>query len=95
MLAQDGLVVYVPKNTKVEKTIQVINIMRSDVDLMLNRRVLIVVEPGAEVKMLFCDHTANDRNYLATQVIEAYVGENASLDLYCMERNQLQQQTCK
>ena len=59
--------------------------MRSDVDLMLNRRVLIVVEPGAEVKMLFCDHTANDRHYLATQVIEAYVGENASLDLYCME----------
>ena len=52
---------------------------------MLNRRVLIVVEPGAEVKLLFCDHTANDRNYLATQVIEAYVGENASLDLYCME----------
>lgn len=85
MLAQDGLVVYVPKNTKVEKTIQVINIMRSDVDLMLNRRVLIVVEPGAEAKMLFCDHTANDRHYLATQVIEAYVGENASLDLYCME----------
>lgn len=85
MLAQDGLVVYVPKNVKVEKTIQIINVMSSDVDLMLNRRVLIVVEQGAEVKMLFCDHTANDKNFLATQVIEAYVGENASLDLYCME----------
>ncbi len=85
MLAQDGLYVYVPKNVKVDRAIQVINILRSDVDLMVNRRVLIVLEEGAEIKMLFCDHAADDRNFLATQVIEAYVGENASLDLYCME----------
>ena len=85
MLAQDGLYVYVPKNVKVDRAIQVINILRSDVDLMVNRRVLIVLEEGAEIKMLFCDHAADDRNFLTTQVIEAYVGENASLDLYCME----------
>ena len=85
MLAQDGLYVYVPKNVKADRAIQVINILRSDVDLMVNRRVLIVLEEGAELKMLFCDHAADDRNFLATQVIEAYVGENASLDLYCLE----------
>ena len=85
MLAQDGLFVYVPKNVKVERAIQVINILRSDVDLMVNRRVLIVLEEGAEIKMLFCDHAADDKKFLTTQVIEAYVGENASLDLYCLE----------
>ena len=85
MLAQDGLYVFVPKNVKVDRAIQVINILRSDVDLMVNRRVLIVLEAGAELKMLFCDHAADDRNFLATQVIEAYVSENASLDLYCLE----------
>jgi len=85
MLAQDGLLVYVPKGVKAEKAIQVINILRSDVDLMANRRVLIVLEEGAEAKLLFCDHTADDRRFLTTQVIEAYVGEGASLDLYCME----------
>ena len=85
MLAQDGLYVYVPKNVKVDRAIQVINILRSDVDLMVNRRVLIVLEEGAELKMLFCDHAADDKNFLATQVIEAFVGENASLDLYCLE----------
>ena len=85
MLAQDGLYVYVPKGVKVGRTIQVINILRSDVDLMVNRRVLIVLEEGAEIKMLFCDHAADDRHFLATQVIEAFVGENASLDLYCLE----------
>ncbi|MBR6605724.1 MAG: Fe-S cluster assembly protein SufD [Prevotella sp.] len=85
MLAQEGLFVYVPKNVKVDRAIQIINILRSDVDMMVNRRVLIVVEEGAEVKLLFCDHSADDCNFLATQVIEAYVGDNAALDLYCLE----------
>ena len=93
MLAQDGMLVYVPKNVKVDRAIQVINILKAlpqnaqrvVTDLMVNRRVLIVLEEGAEIKMLFCDHAADDRNFLATQVIEAYVGENASLDLYCLE----------
>ena len=93
MLAQDGMLVYVPKNVKVDRAIQVINILKATPsnaqkvvsDLMVNRRVLIVLEEGAELKMLFCDHAADDRNFLATQVIEAYVGDNASLDLYCLE----------
>ena len=93
MLAQDGMLVYVPKNVKVDRAIQVINILKATPssaqkvvsDLMVNRRVLIILEAGAELKMLFCDHAADDRNFLATQVIEAYVGDNASLDLYCLE----------
>ena len=85
MLAQDGLLVYVPRGVKVDRAVQVINILRSDVDLMANRRVLVVVEPGAEVKLLFCDHAADDRRFLTTQVIEVYVGDNAALDLYCLE----------
>lgn len=85
MLAQDGLVVYVPEGVRVERAVQVINILRSDVDLMVNRRVLIIVEPRAEIKLLFCDHAADDRRFLTTQVVEAYVGEGAALDLYCLE----------
>ncbi len=85
MLAQDGLYVYVPKGVVLDRAIQIINILRSDVDLMVNRRVLIIVEEGAEAKFLFCDHAADDRKFLATQVIEVYVGKNAKLDLYCLE----------
>ena len=93
MLAQDGMLVYVPRNVKVERAIQVINILKATPgnaqrvvpDLMVNRRVLIILEEGAELKMLFCDHAADDKGFLATQVIEAYVGDNASLDLYCLE----------
>ena len=89
MLAQDGLFVYVPKDVKADRTIQVINILRSDVNLMLNRRILIVIEDGAELPMLFCDDSADDRKFLATQVIEAYVGNNAKLELNCLEETHL------
>ena len=108
MLAQDGLAVYVPKGVKVEKTVQVINILslpltpskkRGDSQesqtslplggagggLMLNRRVLVIVEDGASVRLLFCDHAADDRDFLTTQVVEAFVGNEASLELYCLE----------
>lgn len=100
MLAQDGLLVYVPRGVKVERTVQVINMLKSPFGsnysspsqgesgggaFMVNRRVLIVLEEGAELKMLFCDHAADDRDFLTTQVIEAYVGEGAQLELYCLE----------
>lgn len=85
MLAQDGLFVYVPKGVEVERTIQMVNLLRADVDLMANRRILVVLEEGAKARLLFCDHTADDRNFLVTQVIEAFVGERASLELYELE----------
>lgn len=89
MLAQDGLFVYVPKSVRVERPVQVINILRSDVDLMVNRRVLIVLEENAELKLLFCDHAADDKRFLTTQVIEAFVSDNASLDMYCLEETHM------
>jgi len=85
MLAQDGLLVYVPKGVVVDKAIQVINILRSDVDLMVNRRVLIVAEEDAEVTLLFCDHAADDRQFLTTQVIEVWAKDRARVNLYCLE----------
>lgn len=85
MLAQDGLFIHVSKNVRVDRAIQVVNILRSDVDLMVNRRVLIVMDEGAEAKLLFCDDSADDCRFLGTQVIEVYAGDNSSLDMYCLE----------
>jgi Fe-S cluster assembly protein SufD len=85
MLAQDGLLIHVAANVKADKAIQVINILRSDVALMANRRVLIVVDEGAEATLLFCDHAADDLPFLTTQVVEVFMGERSSLQLYCLE----------
>lgn len=85
MLVQDGLFVYVPQGVTLDRPLQVVNILRSDVDLMVNRRVLVVLEEGAQAKLLFCDHAADDRDFLTTQVCEVFVGENAHLELYELE----------
>lgn len=83
--AQDGVMLYVPKNVIVERPIQLVNILRADVDTMVNRRVLIVIEDGAQARLLVCDHAMDSVNFLATQVVEVFVGENAVFDLYELE----------
>ncbi|KAA6343535.1 FeS cluster assembly protein SufD [termite gut metagenome] len=83
--AQDGVLLYVPKNTTVEKPVQLINVLRADVDFMVNRRVLIVLEEGAKARLLVCDHAMDNVNFLSTQVVEVFVGKNAVLDLYELE----------
>ena len=85
MFAQDGVLMYVPRNVVMEKPIQLVNILRADVDFMVNRRVLIVLEEGAQAKLLVCDHAMDHVNFLSTQVAEVFVGENAVLDLYELE----------
>lgn len=83
--AQDGVFLYVPKRVVVGKPIQLVNILRADVNFMVNRRVLVVLEEGAQARLLACDHAMDNVNFLATQVIEVFVGENAVFDLYELE----------
>ena len=93
MLAQDGLLVYVPRSVVVDRAIQVINVLKSPFEngenssapFMVNRRVLVVAEEGSEVTLLFCDHTADDSHFLTTQVTEVVAMPGATVNLYCLE----------
>ena len=83
--AQDGVILYVPKNVVVDKPIQLVNILRADVDFMVNRRVLVILEEGAQARLLICDHAMDQVNFLSTQVIEVFAGANSVFDLYELE----------
>ena len=85
MFAQDGVLMYVPKGMVLPRTVQLVNILRADVDFMVNRRVLIILEEGAQAKLLVCDHAMDEVNFLSTQVIEVFAGENSVFDLYELE----------
>ena len=87
MLAQDGFVVYVPEGVVVERPIQLVNVFRNDVDTMANRRVLVIMEPRAQAKLLVCDHSIDNVRFLATQVIEIFAGEGARFDYYDLEES--------
>ena len=87
LLAQDGFVVYVPEGIVVERPIQLVNIFRSDVDMMANRRILVIMEPRSEARLLVCDHSIDDVKFLATQVVEIFAGEDALFDYYDLEES--------
>jgi Fe-S cluster assembly protein SufD len=83
--AQDGFFMYVPKNVVLDKPVQLINIMRSDVDFMANSHNLIILEEGSHAQLLVCDHTMDDVHFLANRVTEVFVGENAKYEHYKLE----------
>lgn len=88
LLAQDGLLVYVPKNTTLEKPLQLVNILNATIPVMTNRRILVVLEENAHAKLLLCDHTQNQElDFLNSQVIEIFAGRNSSFDLYDLEES--------
>lgn len=88
-LAQDGFCLYVPQRTILEKPLQLINILRGESDFMVNRRLLVILEEGAQAKLLVCDHTMDNAKFLASQVTEIYAGENSVFDFYDMEESTL------
>lgn len=85
MFAQDGVCMYVPKGTVIDKPIQLVNILRADTNTMVNRRILIILEEGAQAKLLICDHAMDEVNFLSTQVIEVFAHDNTVFDLYELE----------
>ncbi|MDR1980426.1 MAG: Fe-S cluster assembly protein SufD, partial [Tannerellaceae bacterium] len=87
LLAQDGFVLYVPAGVVMKRPVQLVNIFRSDVDTMANRRIMVIMEPRSEAKLLVCDHSIDDVKFLATEVVEIYAGEGACFDYYDLEES--------
>ncbi|MCL1937109.1 MAG: Fe-S cluster assembly protein SufD [Candidatus Azobacteroides sp.] len=88
LFVQDGFVLYIPENVVLEKAVQLTNISRGNVDSLINRRVLVILERGAQAKLLVCDHTSEDKAMsAATQVTEIYAGENTSFDYSELEES--------
>lgn len=85
MLAQDGLLIYIPKDVKIKNPIQIVNITDSKTPIMNIRRIIVVADKGAEGSILLCDHAESKEKSITSQVVEVYVEENAHLDIYSIE----------
>lgn len=83
--AQDGVILYIPRNTEISETIQIVSLLQTKVEMMSNRRLLIILEEGAKASLLVCDHSSTTQKSLSTQVTEVFIGAGASLDIYEME----------
>ena len=88
LLVQDGLFIYVPDGVVAERPIQLVNIFNAALDMMVQRRLLIVVGKNASIKLLACDHTQSpDFRYLNNQVIEIVAMQGSTIDFYDMEES--------
>ena len=88
LLAQDGLLVYVPDGVSASKPIQLLNILSAAHPTMVVRRLLVVAGENAHVRLLACDHTqGSGTQVLNLQVIEVVAGRNATVDFYDLEES--------
>ena len=88
LLVQDGLFIYVPDGVVPERPIQLVNIFNAALDMMVQRRLLIVVGKNAALKLLACDHTQSpDYRYLNNQVVEIVAMQGSTVDYYDMEES--------
>lgn len=90
LFAQDGLYLRVKRGVRLERPLQMVNILSSAMPLMAVRRVLVIVDDCAEAKLLVCDHSQRDDvNLMALETVEIFVGENARFDYYNIEESTL------
>ena len=83
--AQDGLFIYIPDNTRLTKPLQLINILRSEDDLYVTQRNMIIAGKNTEAKIMFCDHTLLPQNFIINNVTEFEIGEDAVIDIYSIQ----------
>lgn len=80
--AQDGFVLFVPKNVQIERPIQLINMMHADFDLLATSRNLIILEENASAKVIICNHSESGHKFLANRVTEVSLAENSNYSHY-------------
>ncbi len=84
-MVQDGFVLYVPAGVQIDKPLQLIQMFQGDIDIMANRRLLVVLEEGASANLIVCDHAITSARYFSNQVSEIFLGKGSHLEYYEME----------
>ncbi len=79
--SQDGVFLYVPEGKVLPKPIQIIHLLLSDKNQMVQHRNLFVLEKNASAQVIICDHTLSPHMFLTNSVTEAFVDDNGDLDL--------------
>ncbi len=84
-LFTDGYVVHVPKNAILEKPLQIINILLSEENLMVQQRNLIVMDENSSANIVVCDHSLSAKDFLTNSITEVFLADGARLDLNSLQ----------
>ncbi|MCI9284310.1 MAG: Fe-S cluster assembly protein SufD [Muribaculaceae bacterium] len=88
LLMQDGVFIHVARGCRPDKALQLVNIFSSPVPMAAFRRLLVVLEEDAELRLLVCDHTQDKVNsYLGCQIGEVIVADGARFEMCAIEES--------
>ncbi len=83
--ARDGVFIYVPDNTVVSETIQMVNLISSVDSVFLQTRNLVIVGRNSSLQLVQCDDSVDDQVGFINSVTEVVMAENARLDHYKLQ----------
>ncbi len=85
MFSQDGVFIHIPDHVHISKPLQIINILRSEDDLYVTQRNLIIAGKNSQVKLMICDHTLMPQQFINNNLTEIQLGQDAVADIYSIQ----------
>ena len=82
---QDGVFVYVPKSAELDKPLHIVSLLRSDDDILIQPRNLLVFEENSRATLLETSHILGDVRYFTNGVEEIFVAQSANVDYYKLQ----------
>lgn len=88
--ANDGVVIHVPENTVLDKPVMTLNLAGSgEINVLSQPRTLIVAEKYSKLDLVELFHSISDNETLTNSVSEIIVGENAHVEVYKIQNENL------
>jgi len=85
MLFNDGLFIYVPDNLIVEKPIQLISLIDTAKNLLINNRNMIILGKNSSLTFVQCDDSIHFQKSFINNATDIHLSENSELFYYKME----------
>ncbi len=86
-LATDGFFLYIPKNVRIEKPIQIVNAAYGNESFFINQHNLIIADKGSFAQIANCDHTLSATPFFINQLSEIFLEEDSELEYYNIQNS--------
>ncbi len=83
--AQDGVFIYVPDGVEAYKTIQMVNILNKEDNLLVQNRNLVIMGKNSKLTLVHCDDSHNFKSSLTNTVTEVFMDQGANLKHYKLQ----------
>ncbi|HRS54524.1 MAG TPA: SufD family Fe-S cluster assembly protein, partial [Bacteroidales bacterium] len=80
--AQDGIFIYIPDNISLKKPIQIVSIVNTDDNILIQPRNLIVIGKNSTATIIHCDHSLKHQISFVNSITEVFLDEGSQLDHY-------------